>query len=92
MLEKSALVTHPSGNRRYKNWVFQVSGTKVESISPYTVGIASKNEVCPACGGAGYHITYDVCAECHGDGCDVCGGSGDIKSKYTCGYCANNKS
>jgi len=54
MVKHAAPVTHLKGNRRYKDFVFQVSNKKVLSVS-----LLNGRGDCDFCGGRGYTEIYD---------------------------------
>lgn len=79
MVEASARVTHPKGNRRHHNWVFQVENNVVKSMSPLPFGEISSTiqRVAPK-PGPGEFLTYDECEDCEGAGCKKCDFKGDV--------------
>lgn len=76
MLDQSAPVTHPLGNRRNGELVFKVEGREVEQVGLLTLNKLGRNawNVCPVCMGKGKIMVPDTCAYCGGEGCGVCKG------------------
>ena len=75
-VKSSAPVTHPSGNKRYNNYIFRVKGNKVlgvsllERTSTRSANVVNSN-LCTFCNGRGYTIMHDdftsldVKVKCH---------------------------
>lgn len=72
MVRRAARCTHPMGNKRYKDYIFNISATgKVLHISRYLTGVFVPKGTCPICGGTGKFTVYE-CGSCGGVGCDNC--------------------
>jgi hypothetical protein len=83
MVRHSTRITHPLGNRRYKEWLFMVEGDRVIAFGKITdmlpkAGPRSSAVVhpdgrrqCPECD-AGLVRSAVVCPECGGEGCSFC--------------------
>lgn len=84
MVTASAKVTHPCGNRRYKDYVFNVYGNEVRGVSRFQTGIAKHKESCAICGDVGKLIVYDECPHCYGEKCAKCNQEGTIRKEVRC--------
>lgn len=75
VIKKSAIITHPQGNRRFHGWIFDVQGTRVvratklDSEREFIV-----YEECPGCRGTGWPGPKG-----EGSKCSTCKGDGEIK-------------
>ena len=78
MVQKSALVTHENGNRRYHEWVFLVEGQLVKWMSPLAPSKEKDtiNRPHPT-PGPGEFLVWEDCDECNGQGCKFCDFEGD---------------
>jgi len=74
MLEKSAVITHELGNRRYHDWVFKLESVTVRFMSPIT---EKPDRVPLEVAGPGEFLVYEECEVCLGDGCEACNYQGD---------------
>lgn len=103
MLNRSARTTHHQGNRRFHEYVFQIEGTKVQSIfqmsSEEVRAERSKTFVqeeptppiqyykCETCQDTGKMVVFDECESCHGVGCRYCD-EGLVRREVRCPNCA----
>jgi len=78
MVHKSAPVTHPFGNKRFEEWVFQVSDNRVTRIHFI---------ICESCEDKKRIQVYDVCPSCDGEGCKWCRESGERENMIPCPEC-----
>lgn len=82
MLEDSAPVTHPRGNRRYENWLFNVQGKLVISVHKI---------FCTQCDDRKRITVYDTCESCGGKKCKQCHWKGEARSSIPCMNCTGQK-
>ena len=73
-INKSAIIKHVAGNRRYFDWLLRIEDDKVLSLRH--IGTA-KDEMTDYAGGLEFQI--EECEECYGDGCEECGWLGKVK-------------
>lgn len=64
MLSLAAIVTHPKGNRRYHNFVFDVQGNQLVAVTDLR--------------GESF-LVIEECQGCKGTGCTICAGTGEVK-------------
>jgi hypothetical protein len=76
VIGRAAIVTHPDGNRRYHEWIFDVRGATVERAT--RIRRADGEEF----------VVWEECPECAGDPdlddgsgmkCSACGGVGEVR-------------
>lgn len=79
MVSKSAPITHPSGNRRFEDWIFLVSNNRINRVHLIE---------CSACEDRKRIEVGNVCIDCDGDGCEKCGFHGEIAGVIPCAECA----
>jgi hypothetical protein len=87
ILGKAAIVSHPQGNRRYHNWVFNLVGNTLVSVSdirlkaPVSPGGRQKVSNKPPKNSSNkpVFVVWEECPECEGPQCPVCGGRGEVK-------------
>lgn len=75
MVKKSAITTHPRGNRRFHGWVFDISGNQLQHMSKaelVTLEVKGSMEL----------VIEDLCPHCDGDGCKTCGWAGEARIHY----------
>lgn len=85
MLRLSAPVTHPLGNRRYKDFVFDLRNKKLcVRISKYKIGVeaAPSHKYCGNCD-EGKIIVWEEHEDCHGEGCPQCD-QGQVRKVRKC--------
>ena len=78
ILGKAAIVSHPRGNRRYHNWVFNLQGNTLTSVADIRAPVASKPQNRKN-GQKPTFVVWEECVNCSGPGCPACGGKGEVK-------------
>lgn len=92
MAQNSAIVTHPEGNRRYKDVVFRIYEGVIMGITRFSAGVAEEKKECIVCGGIGKLVFYESC-ECTMEsdyeegGCIECS-DGLRRREYNCPSCS----
>ena len=79
MVTQSAPITHPSGNRRYNDWIFLVNGDTVRRVHLI---------VCETCDDRKRVTVANICDNCDGDGCEECRDEGEFETMIPCPVCA----
>ena len=127
MVAHSAKITHPDGNRRFHNFLFQVEGgkvlnfKKVDQVAPRQQIVVQKPEKvqkplqeapqrptarvtpmpvrrrepvpearvyrCSTCQDTHKVMVYDECVHCDGEGCQLCGSTGEVRRYIPCQDC-----
>ena len=77
-LYKAAIIRHPKGNRRYKDWIFKVVKNTVVHIHQIK---------CHSCHDTKLMTVYEECEKCYGDGCPACSGKGEVRVTRPCPDC-----
>ncbi len=92
MIRRSTRITHPNGNRRFENYLFNVEGDRVTAFGtldePAVQSIA-KDMLCPRCD-QGLMPTLIPCPICGGRGCEGCDRQGKIRVFDECAYCGGS--
>ena len=78
MLEQSAVITHPRGNRRYEDWVLSFSRGVLHNVHLIR---------CGECDDKRRVQVWNECPDCHGKGCEACRGKGRIIGYIPCQKC-----
>ena len=88
MVVLSARVTHPAGNRRYHDFIFQVEGEEILDIIKVEGGEGEEEPFykCEACQDTKKIAVFDECPLCEGRGCRRCDG-GLIRNFILCPTC-----
>ncbi len=95
MLVSSARVTHVDGNRRYKDYLFNIVNNVVCSLVmfvPDKVAVAVKDYSCKFCEDTRLVFVYETCQFCDGEGdksgvkCDRCV-DGEVMKSIPCQDC-----
>jgi RecJ-like exonuclease len=90
MLRRSARFTHPDGNRRFHDWLFNIEGRKVISIKrlqPEQEDVYEPHYKCEYCKDTKRISVFDPCPRCDGEGCQSCD-EGLVPSTIPCESCA----
>jgi hypothetical protein len=95
MIRRSTRITHPNGNRRFGDYLFQVDGDRVTAfgrVDELSPAHPRTDVPCPRCDG-GLVRNSIPCPECSSSPrkrseCFVCEGSGQVIVFDECSYCA----
>ena len=88
MVRLSARCTHPEGNRRFEDYIFNVQGNRVTSI---TIGVERYETTvqlfdCKQCRDTGKVQVFNPCERCEGGGCNFCD-RGLVRASIPCPQC-----
>jgi hypothetical protein len=76
MVTHAAPATNERGNRRFHHWLFAINPVgSVLNMSRWEVPTRRVKAVYDM-------VTHDECEECEGQGCKVCGWTGEIRNEY----------
>lgn len=75
MVQRSAITSHERGNRRYRDWLFNVEDDEVFSMTKFNMTTDVRE-------GSTSLTMYEDCPSCVGKGCKDCGWVGTILAIY----------
>jgi len=95
MLQRSARCTHPAGNRRYHDYIFNVEGNRVLGFL-HEPEMAEDEDTdhqvykCDVCKDTRKVQVFNECPRCHGEGCPKCD-EGLLAGSIPCPECKAQK-